>query len=108
VTLLAPGSPLEAIWRWKPDEYRQLLALAPWTEAGFLGLTAAMAFAGYGTFRQRRWGLRQAMPIFAANALADAIRIPFGAPREGVIGVAVTGIILWWLTRPKVRALFEE
>jgi hypothetical protein len=105
-SLLAPGGPLEAIWRFKPDEYRQLLALAPWTGAGFLGLAVAMALAGYGTWRRRLWGLRLAILIFAVNALADATRTVFGAAWQGAIGVAATGIVLWWLTRPKVRALF--
>ena len=108
LSLIMPGGPLDAIWQWKPDEHRQLLALGPIVGAGFLALALVMAAASYGAFARRRWGLRLAMAIFAVNALADAARVPFGTVWEGAIGVAVTGIILWWLTRPKVSGAFDR
>jgi hypothetical protein len=108
VSLLTPGGWLDWIWLIKPEEHGLLVALGPWAGWGFLGLAVAMAAASWGTFRRRRWGLWLAMAIFAANAAGDAARITSGAVLEGVIGVAVTGAILWWLTRPKVRALFSH
>jgi hypothetical protein len=67
-----------------------------------------MAAASVGTFGRRRWGLWLALAIFAVNAAGDAARIPGGAALEGAIGVAVTAIILWWLTRAPVRRAFER
>jgi hypothetical protein len=108
LSLLMPGSPLDAIWRWKPDEHRQLLAFGPLLGMAFLALAVVMAAASFGTFARRRWGLKLAMAIFAANAIADAARLPFGAVWEGVIGIAVTGIILWWLAGPRIRRAFDR
>lgn len=105
-SLLTPGGALDWIWLGKPEEHGLLLALGPRVGWGFLGLALAMAAASYGTFRRRRRGLWLAMAIFGVNAAGDAARIFSGALWEGVIGVAVTAAILWWLTRPRVRALF--
>lgn len=107
-SLLSPGGALDGIWRIKPDEHRQLLALGPAVGAGFLGLALVMLLASYGAFRRRRWAWPLALAIFAANALGDAARIPFGAAVEGLVGIAATGAILFWLTRPKVRGQFDR
>ena len=105
-SLLDPGGPLAPMWRIKPDEYRQLLLLGPAAGIGFLALAAVMAAASLGTARRRRWGWRLACAIFAVNGLADAARIPLGAVIEGVIGLGAAGAILWWMTRPAIRAEF--
>ena len=67
-----------------------------------------MALASFGMFVRRRWGWRLAIFIFAVSAMADAARIALGAVWEGVIGVAVAGVILWWLTRGRVRRMFRR
>jgi hypothetical protein len=107
-SLLTPGGPLDWIWRAKPDEHRQLLEMGPAVGAGFLGLAVVMALASLGSFARRRWAWPLALAIFAVNALGDAARIPAGALAEGLIGIAVTAAILWWLTRQPVRALFDR
>jgi hypothetical protein len=107
-SLLTPGGPLDWIWRVKPDEHRQLLEMGPAAGASFLGLALIMALASRGALARRRWAWPLAIAIFAANAIGDAARIPFGAAAEGLIGVAATAAILWWLTRPPVRASFTR
>lgn len=107
-SLLTPGGPLDWIWWIKPGEHRQLLELGPAVGAGFLGLALVMAMASFGSFARRRWAWALALAIFAVNAFGDAARIPFGALAEGLVGLAATGAILWWLTRPSVRALFDR
>jgi hypothetical protein len=104
--LLTPAGPLDWIWRIKPDAHRQLLALGPRAGGGFLGLALVMAAASCGAFARRRWAWWLALFIFAVNALGDAARIPSGGLWEGLIGIAVTLVILWWLTRRPVRSLF--
>ena len=108
ITLLAPGGPLDAIWVMKPREYQQLKAMGPWVCAGFVALSLAAAVGAVGLFRRRSWGWRFAVAAFAINGLSDAARIAFGAVLEGLIGVAVAGLVLAWLTRPRVRALFDR
>jgi len=107
-SLLMPDGPLDWIWRFKPEEHRRLLALGPAVGAFFLALALVMALASFGCFARRRWAWPLSLAIFAANAIGDAARIPSGALAEGLVGVGVTGAILWWLTRPRVRALFDS
>jgi hypothetical protein len=108
VTLLAPGTPLDGMWRIKPAEYAQLRGMGAWVGAGFVVLCAAAAIGSIGILRRRRWGWWFAVVGIGINALADAARIPMGAVFEGLIGVTVAGAILLWLTRPPVRALFDR
>jgi hypothetical protein len=95
------------MWRIKPAEYARLLTMGLWPALGFLLLSPLMAAASVGLFRRRRWAWWLAVVIFAVNATADALRGASGAYIEGAIGVAATVLVLWWLTRPRVRALFR-
>jgi len=48
-----------------------------------------------------------AIAIFAANGLGDTTTIITGRIWEGLIGVTVTVAIVFWLTRPQVKAAFQ-
>jgi hypothetical protein len=108
ITLLAPGTPLDAAWRIKPAEYRQLLAMGPAVGLGFVALSGAAAIIAAGVFGRRRWPWRAAVVGIALNGAGDAIRALTGAWVEGLVGVAVTAANVWWLTRPHVRAAFDR
>jgi hypothetical protein len=108
VSLTTPGTALDGIWDVKPKAHAQLLAMGPWVGYGFAGLGVIAIFGARGALLRRQWGWRLAIIALAVNGLADAARIPFGAVVEGLVGVAVTGTMLWWLTRPRVRALFDR
>lgn len=107
-SLLTPGGPLDWIWGFKPDEHRRLLELGPALGAGFVALALVMALASCGAFGRRRWGWALALAIFAVNAAGDAARLAFGAVAEGLIGLAATAAILWWLSRAPIRMLFRR
>ena len=107
-TLLAPGGPLDALWRIKPAEHAQLLAMGPRVGLGFCALSVAAVVVSVGVFRRRRWAWWAAIAALLANATGDAARALTGAWIEGGVGVAITGAIVWWLTRPRVRALFDR
>src|SRR3954465_896198 len=78
ISILAPGTPLRAMWAIKPIEYGQLLGLAPWSGWAFLLLSAVMAATSWGAIRRRRWGLALAIAIFAINGVGDAARLLVG------------------------------
>jgi hypothetical protein len=100
--LLFPGSGFEAIWRLYPARRALLLPYRIWLGPGFLVLAIAMATASVGCFMHRRWGWRLAVAIFAVNGLGDAAQLVTGHIREGGIGVAVAGALLFYLFRPGV------
>jgi hypothetical protein len=107
-SLAWPNGPLAVMWRVKPDEYRQLLAMGPWVPVGFFMLSALMAATAFGTWKRRRWGWWLAVIIFAVNGLSDLARAASGAYWEGLFGAAIAALILWWLFRPGVRGMFNR
>jgi hypothetical protein len=52
------------------------------------------------------WDWRLAAAIFLVNGLGDVAQIFMGHLLEGGIGVAAAGTILFYLSRPNVRAGF--
>jgi len=98
---------MEEIWRLYPARRASLMPYHDWLGPGFLMLAVVMVAASIGCFRQREWGWWLTVAIFAANGLSDAAQIVLGHFLEGGVGVAVAGAILFYLTRPKVRGLFD-
>ena len=107
-TLLEPGGPFDFVWRIKPEEHARLLAMGPLVGLGFSALSVAAAAIAVGVFQRRRWSWWAAVLGIAANGVGGALRGLSGGPLEGAIGVTVAGAIVWWLTRPRVRALFDR
>jgi hypothetical protein len=108
LSILMPEGPLAVMWRGKPGAYQELLALAPLSGIGFLAISVVMAVACLGTARRRRWGWWLALTIFIANGAGNAAQIFSAALLEGLVGVAVVAIIIAWMTRCRVRALFTD
>jgi hypothetical protein len=104
--LLAPGSAFEAVWGLYPARRPLLMPYRAWLAPGFLMLAIVMASASIGWFRRRTWGWRLAVAIFVVNGLGDCAQLFLGHVLEGGIGVAAAGAILFYLSRPAVRALF--
>lgn len=82
VSLLMPGSILDAMWRIKAEEHQQLLQIALPASMGFFVLAVVMAAASMGSFLRRRWAWRLAIVIFIVNGLGDGVRILSDAPME--------------------------
>ena len=106
-SLLLPRGAFVWMWSIKPAAYRQLLAMAPWSGLGFCLLSMAMALTSIGCFKRKRWGWVSAVAIFAINGLADAARLVGGEVFEGFIGVIAASVILYLLSRPRVRLAFD-
>jgi len=108
LALLLPGSLMETVWLIYPERRALLMPHRLWLAPAFLSLACAMAAASVGSFKQRKWGWWLATTIFAVNGLSDAGQIVLGHVAEGVIGVLVAGAILFFLTRPTVRAAYKS
>lgn len=104
--LLAPGSVFEAIWDLYPPRRSLLMPYRTWLAPGFLILAIAMASASIGCYRHRKWGWWLAVTIFTVNGLSDAAQFLLGHLMEGGIGVTVAAAILFYFSRPEVRATF--
>jgi hypothetical protein len=108
ISLLVPRTFLDQIWVVNETGYQQLLPVRGFVGIGFLALGVVIALAGTGLLKGRKWGWWLALLVFAANGIGDAVRFRSGDFLGGSIGLVVVAVILFYLTRPKVRDFFKE
>jgi hypothetical protein len=105
-TLLWRGTALDRLWDLNPIAYRQLAPLGGKVGILFLLLGAALATAGVGWFRRRRWGWRLAVAIIATQVLGDFVNCVKGDLLRGGMGALIAGALLLFLLRPQIKAAF--
>jgi hypothetical protein len=103
-TFLFPGTFLDHAWKLNPGAYQQLAPLGIKIGILFLLLSATLFLSGIGWFRRRLWGWRLAVAIIATQILGDIINLARGEWLRGGIGVAIAGVLLFYLFEPQVKA----
>ncbi len=106
-TLLWRGTALDRIWVLNPTAHNHLAPLGRTVGGLFLLVGAALATAGFGWFKHRRWGWRLAVVIIATQVLGDVVNCVRGDLLRGGIGVIIAGALLLLLLQPKMRAAFR-
>ena len=66
----------------------------------------ACTVAAYGFFTGRRWGYGLGIVGLLVNLTGDIVNTVLGTEPRAVAGIPVVALILWYLSRPKVRAFF--
>jgi hypothetical protein len=105
LTLLKPGTFLDQAWLLNPTGHQQLSVMGKSIGIPFLGLAAGLFFAGLGWFKRKRWGWALGTAIIAINLLGDLIHLFLGDIKS-LVGVAIAGLLLIYMTRPGVRGYF--
>jgi len=62
--------------------------------------------AAGGWWRRRRWGWILAIVIIAIQLLGDLLNLLRGDVLRGAAGVLIASALLFYMTRPRVRAAF--
>ena len=106
VTLTFPGTALDRAWRLNPVAYAQLSPLGTPIGIVFFLLAAALAAAATGWVRRRRWGWILAVIIITTQVVGDLVNLLRGDVLRGAVGVTIAGALLFYMTRPRVRAAF--
>jgi hypothetical protein len=106
ITLIFPGTLLDRAWRLNPVAYAQLAPLGPPIGIVFSLLAVVLATAATGWLRRRRWGWGLAVIIIALQVLGDFANLLRGDVLKSSVGVAIAAALLFYMTRPKVRAAF--
>jgi hypothetical protein len=107
LSLLIPGGPLDVIWGMAENKRAFLLPYGGLVGPAFLLRAIVSVVASVGCYRRRRWGWWIAVAALAANGIGDAAQTFAGRPFEGIFGVAIAALILFWLTRKTVRNQFS-
>jgi hypothetical protein len=103
-----PRTYLDDIWILNPPAHRELAPYGPVVGLLFLLLGATLAVAAAGWFKRRLWGWWLAVAVIAIQVLGDLVNAFSGRAVEGAIGVTIAGLLLFYLTRPQVRAAFDR
>jgi len=106
-TLLKPGTVLDRLWVLNKPGHAQLASLGKGVALGFV-LSALLCAAAVGWFRRRYWGWILGTTVIAINAAGDLINVARGEWLKGAVGVAITGLLLFYMTRAGVRNYFQR
>ncbi len=107
ISLLAPGGPLEPMWRLNPRAREAFAHLGAWAPLLLAAVCLACAAAAYGLFAGRRWGLRLGVALLLVNLAGDLANAALGVEPRAVAGVPVVAVVLGYLASRRVRAFFS-
>ena len=105
-TLVWPGTSLDRIWALNARAYHQLAPFGKTICIPFLFLGAALLLAGFGWLARRLWAWRLAVVIVAIQVAGDLLNLLRGDFVGGGTGFVIAAALLFYLTRPHVRAAF--
>lgn len=105
-SLLIPGSVLEPIWRINPQAREQFASIGGWSPVILFTVSLVCGAAARGCWRGRQWGYRLAVGLFVVNLIGDVANATLRGELRGLLGIPVVIGLLWYLTRPSVRAYF--
>src|SRR5271156_1490758 len=108
ISLRWPRTYLDDMWILNPRARRELNAYWPFAGYLFLLLGATLAIAAAGWFKRKAWGWWLAVAVIATQVLGDLLNAFSGRVVEGAFGVTIAGLLLFYLTRPQVRAAFKS
>jgi hypothetical protein len=108
VTLLKPGTILDALWALNKRGHAGLLLLGRGAVLLFAALSVLLGLAAVGWFRRKYWGWMLGVTIIALHATGDLINGVMGERLKGAFGVAIAGLLLIYMTRSGVRSHFRR
>jgi len=106
ISLLFPGTWLDAMWVVNPRGHEGLLALPKSIGYFFLILGLVLLITGIGWSRRRFWGWALASLLIAGNLAGDLLRFAQGQWVAGTVGAVVAGGLLVYMLRRNVRGFF--
>ena len=108
VTLLFPNGPLEPMWRLNPRAHEAFSHMGLSAPLLLGAVCLACAAAAFGFFTGRRWGYWLGVALLLLNLTGDLINTVLGIEPRAVVGVPIVALILWYLSRQRVRAFFKS
>lgn len=107
ITLLKPGTFLDAPWALNKHGHEQLAGLGRIAALPFGILSIALCCAAVGWFRRRYWAWVLGTSIIAINMAGDLVNLAIGEHLKGAVGVVIAGLLLIYMTRRSVRTYFR-
>lgn len=106
VTALWPGTPLDVLWRFKPEARAALVQLGPWGALLMGSVAAACAATATGLWKRAAWGRRLAVAVLALNVVGDLGNALIRGDLRALIGIPIGAALIVYLFTPGVRRQF--
>lgn len=106
ISLFAPGSFLEPMWRLNPRGQEGLRQLGIAGPVLLAVVSAACALASLGLKRRDRRGYFLAIAILSVNLLGDVINVVSGMEPRAIVGVPIAAAVILYLVSRRVRNYF--
>jgi hypothetical protein len=107
-TLTWPGTVLDRVWVLNPTGYKQLSPFGSKAGILFITLAVVLAAAGIGWLKRLLWAWRLSIAIIATQVLGNIVNIMLGRTVEAGVGLIVSGALLFYLSRGRVRSAFNR
>ena len=110
ISIIFPGTPLDVIWTLKnsfPPGFRNTSLGMIFGYFLLIGVLILL-YAAYGLIKGKKIAWWITIIIFAANGIGDAVSLIYGGGINGISGIIIAVIFLFYLTRPGVRKFFEN
>jgi hypothetical protein len=108
ITLLKPGTFLDQAWKLNMSAHEQMLPLGRVVGIPFIVLAVVLFLAGLGWFGRRYWGWVLGVSVIGINLAADVTHFFLGDRLKSGVGVVIASLLLFYMTREKVRGYFLE
>jgi hypothetical protein len=108
ITLLKPGTLLDQAWNLNMSAHEQMLPLGRVVGIPFIVLAVVLFLAGIGWFRRRYWGWVLGVSVIGINLAADITHFFLADRLKSGVGMVIASLLLFYMTREKVRGYFLE
>lgn len=106
ITLMFPGSFLDAVWRVNPHAHEGFTRIGGWSVVLMSTVFVACLLTAIGLWRGLAFGYWMAMVMLIANLTGDAINVIAGSERRAIAGIPIALLLLLLLMRRKTREYF--
>ena len=110
ISIIFPGTPLDVIWTLKnsfPPGFRNTSLGITFGYFLLIGVLILL-YAAYGLIKGKKIAWWITILIFTANGIGDAISLIYGGGINGISGIIIATIFLFYLTRPGVKKYFQK
>ena len=103
LSLLEPGSALDALWNLNPVAREGLDEIGGWATALFFLVSVACAVAAAGLWIRKAWGRRVAIGVLVVNMVGDFGSVFFRGDARALVGLPIAGILTAYLMSDRAK-----